>query len=181
MSLNPSKQIAAANNPSHTVFPNLARRIDTTSIGWPDTSQPVFGEVDDQCAKELAQAEIENITANHAWADHLRYHHNLPKEVPTKVIGGLCGWKFERAWYYWVATGPGIPADKAEEFHAQWGKSCRVNGDCGCPSPLEVFHGFGVGCYHIDTQEGLVAFAQLLRSIDVRTKVTPRRISKPTA
>lgn len=86
-------------------------------------------------------------------------------EVTTKYIGFCCGWTFKRAWYYYMADGPGIPLDKAEEFHKVWGKQVRVDGDCGCPSPLEQCHGFAVGSYHIDTQEGLNAFTDLLRSI----------------
>lgn len=59
------------------------------------------------------------------------------REVKTAVIGSLHGWGFERAWYYWVATGPGIELEAAEKLHAAHGRSVRVDGHCGCPSPGE--------------------------------------------
>jgi len=86
-------------------------------------------------------------------------------EVQSAYLGSHCRWIFKRAWYYWVAEGPGIPPDKAQDFHNQWGTQVRVEGHCGCPSPLEYNQGFAIGYYHIDTQEGLNAFAKLLKSI----------------
>lgn len=148
MSLNPSDMIAEAMNPGRKMFPNLAKhREDVDS----------FAEVDQQVKAELIEAGIK---ANGP-------HEFLRKrgEVPTAYLGELCRWGFARSWHYWVATGPGIPTDKVEEFHSLWGRQCRVDGHCGCPSPLEWFEGFAVGHYHIDTQEGLNAFAALLRSI----------------
>lgn len=161
MSLNPSNMIVAATNPTKTMFPNLARHVD-----WNDEDLSaielgkravVFGEVDTQCEKELTEACIPMERGGEI------YRRN--KEVPVSFCGNLVLWGFRRAWYYWVAEGPGISADKATEFHKTYGTQCRVNGHCGCPSPLEQNHGFGIGLYHIDTQEGLNAFAQLLRSI----------------
>lgn len=89
-------------------------------------------------------------------------------EVPYMYLGNLGLWGFKRAWYYWIAEGPGIPADKAEEFHKDYGKQCRVDGHCACPSPLEWYQGFAIGMYHIDTQIGLNAFANLLNSIWIK-------------
>ena len=91
-------------------------------------------------------------------------------EIYTAYIGDMCGWGFHRAWYYWVAEGPGIPPDLAQKFHKTWGKEVRVDGHCGCPSPREWFKGFAVGHYHIDTAEGLKAFADLLKEIYVETE-----------
>jgi len=133
-----------------TLFPNLARREDDTD-SWP--------VVDEQTRKELAAAGIKAEGPH----DFLRRN----REVPSGYLGTLCLWSFRRAWYYWVAEGPGVPADKAEEFHKTWGRQVRVAGHCGCPSPLEWHKGFAVGVYHIDTQDGLNAFAGLLRSIYV--------------
>ncbi len=93
---------------------------------------------------------------------------DLGMEVPTKIMGVCESWRFRRAWYYWVADGPGIPPQRAEEFHKKWGQEVRVSGHCGCPSPLEYYKGFAVGSYHIDTQEGLKAFANLLKSIAIK-------------
>lgn len=125
------------------MFPNLAG-------GEPQ-------KVDAQVCKELTEAGVK-ATGPHEWL-------RKGKEVPAAYIGELCLWRFDRAWYYWIASGPGIPPDKAQEFHLKWGTSVRVEGHCGCPSPLEWRRGFAVGSYHIDSQDGLNAFAELLRSI----------------
>jgi hypothetical protein len=87
------------------------------------------------------------------------------REVPSRAIGSLSMWGFRRGWYYWVAEGPGIPVDVAERLHATHGQDVRVAGHCGCPSPREWFNGFAVGSYHVDTQEGLNALAETIRSV----------------
>lgn len=110
---------------------------------------------DAQCAAELEAAGIEV----------LRIPIRSNGEVKTNVLGGLNSWSFRRAWYYWVAEGPGIPPDIAEELHAEHGKAVRVDGHCGCPSPTEWFKGFAVGRYHVDTQDGLNALAAVIRRI----------------
>lgn len=86
-------------------------------------------------------------------------------EVKTSVRGTLHNWVFERAWYYWVAKGPGIDVDTAEKLHATHGQTVRVAGHCGCPSPREWFKGFAVGSYHVDDSEGLKALADVIKSI----------------
>lgn len=129
-----------------TYFSNLATTDDPLN----------YQRVDDAVLEELVEAGIKA-------AGFESFRHN--REVPTKYMGELCMWGFKRAWRYWVADGPGVPADKAEEFHKTWGQVVRVDGHCGCPSPLGWFHGFAVGRYHIDSQEGLNAFADLLKSI----------------
>jgi len=111
---------------------------------------------DNEIKNELNQANIEVFS----------YEFMRKKgEVPTSIIGMLGGWQFERAWCYWVAKGPGIPPDIAEELHTTHGKYVRVDGHCGCPSPKEWFNGFAVGCYHIDSQEGLNALAKVIQKI----------------
>jgi len=133
-----------------TGFPNLAGK-----------KQP---EADTMCAGELALAKIEV--------------HSLPSillaanpEVSTVTIGSLGNWSFRRAWRYWVAEGPGIPPDIATELHETHGKEVRVDGHCGCPSPLEWHKGFAVGLYHVDTQEGLNALSRTIRQIlDIQEK-----------
>lgn len=128
-------------------FPNLARR------------DPTDAEVEAITATCKAELEAAGITANvWSWFE--------PRgEVPSKCVGTLSGWKFERAWYYWQASGDGIPPDIAERLHASHGRDVRVEGHCGCPSPLEWAHGFAIGSYHVDTPEGLKALADTLRSI----------------
>ena len=88
-------------------------------------------------------------------------------EVPTKLRGLLAGWQFKRAWYYWIATATngGLAPGMAQQFHEKWGTQVRVDGHCGCPSPQEWCGGFSVNHYHIDTQEGLNAFAKMLTTI----------------
>lgn len=86
-------------------------------------------------------------------------------ECNLSVVGILGPWSFERAWYYWIAKGPGIPVEIAEQLHATYGHDVRVDGHCGCPSPREWFKGFGVGHYHVDSQAGLKALADVIREI----------------
>ena len=91
-------------------------------------------------------------------------------EVPTSIMGVACHWSFRRAWYYWVAKGPGIPVEWAEDFNKRWGKEVRAEGDCGCRGPLFWNEGFGTGNYHIDSHAGLNAFVELLKLIHVPRK-----------
>ena len=91
-------------------------------------------------------------------------------EVPSKVYGILHHWAFRRAWYYWIAEGPGIPPDDAEKLHQRYGQVVRVEGHCGCPSPSEWRKGFAIGLYHVDSLEGLRALADLIKLIVDRNK-----------
>ena len=86
-------------------------------------------------------------------------------EVKTAVIGTLHGWTFQRAWYYWVCKGPGIEVAAAERLHATHGKTVRVEGHCGCPSPREAFHGLACGLYHVDDAPGLKALADTIKNL----------------
>lgn len=86
-------------------------------------------------------------------------------EVKTAVRGSLYGWGFERAWYYWICSGPGINIEDAEKLHSTHGKEVRVDGHCGAPSPREWFKGFAVGHYHVDTPAGLKALADTIKAI----------------
>jgi hypothetical protein len=86
-------------------------------------------------------------------------------EVPTQHIGQLGPWGFSRAWYYWIATGPGIPPEDAKRLHDKHGRACRVEGHAGAPDPIEYRRGFAIGCYHVDTQNGLNALANTIREV----------------
>ena len=114
-------------------------------------------DADDVLASELEMAGI-NVERH----EFLRRRNN---EVQTAVIGSLHGWSFERGWYYWIAKGPGIELDAAEKLHSEHGRSVRVDGHCGCPSPLEWFKGLACGAYHVDDQEGLNALAATIREL----------------
>ena len=123
-----------------TAFPNLAGA---------DNS-------DEVCAHELESAGIEVVRL----PDACRYG-----EPKTVVMGQIGSWGFKRAWYYWVAEGPGIPPVQAESLHMLHGQTVRVDGHCGAPSPTEWFKGFAVGHYHVDTREGLLALAKTIEAV----------------
>jgi len=122
-------------------FPNMA--------GKPD--------IDDALAAELEAAGIEVF--------RLSLLKNGSSEVDTEVRGGLYGWSFQRAWYYWRCNGPGVEVGAAERLHAKHGKDVRVAGHCGCPSPTEWYKGLAVGSYHVDTQAGLKALADTIKGL----------------
>lgn len=86
-------------------------------------------------------------------------------EVRTAVMGEVGYWGFTRVWNYWVAEGPALPLNVAKKLHKKIGKEVRVEGHCGAPDPFEYCGGFGVGTYHIDTQEGLKALADAIKSV----------------
>lgn len=62
-------------------------------------------------------------------------------EVKSEYNGSLHGWRFYRAWYYWVAAPEdihnGLPLDYAEKLHEGFGGDVRVAGHCGAPPPGE--------------------------------------------
>jgi hypothetical protein len=130
-----------------TGFPNLACR---------DQGEAMVNAVTSTCRAELEAAGI----PTHTFGTLLG-----KSEVPSKCIGTLSGWSFKRAWYYWVAEGPGLPPEAAERLHGTHGRQVRVEGHCGYPSPLEWAHGFAIGSYHVDTPDGLKALADALASI----------------
>lgn len=119
-------------------FPNYAGRDD----------------VDDLLIKELQFAGIEP----YKMPETLRDNH---PEMRSVVVGDLVNWHFTRNWNYWIAKGPGIPPEYANKLHDTHGKFVRVDGHCGCPSPI-WFKGFGVGHYHVDTLSGLKALADTI-------------------
>jgi len=145
--LNPSNAIAQTMNPECHVFKNLARH------GGPEENP----DVDETIKKELQEAGIDILS--------FKVPESMRGEVPLTIWGESHKWIFKRAWYYYVAEGPGIPPDVAEEFHKEWGTQCRVDGHCGCPSPLEWNEGFATDHYHIDTQESMTAFVKLLAKV----------------
>ena len=115
-----------------------------------------MSDKDEEIAEELEIAKIE-IHRYEIFRDQ--------GEVKTSVRGSLHGWLFTRAWYYWIATGPGIPPEYANKLHEKHGKAVRVDGHCCCPSPKEWLKGFAVGHYHVDTQTGLCALADTIRQV----------------
>lgn len=126
------------------MFPNYAGRFDS----------------DEEIANELVQAGINPIFLP-------KSYRKFQPEMRTIVIGSFMGWSFQRYWRYWVAKGPGIEVAAAEELHAEFGQEVRVDGHCMCPSPREQFKGLAVNLYHVDSQQGLNALAETIRSLTV--------------
>ena len=56
-----------------------------------------------------------------------------------------------------------LPLDYATPLHEAHGKSVRVEGHCGCPSPEEYCGESGVGSYDVDNPDGLKALADVLK------------------
>ena len=82
-------------------------------------------------------------------------------EVPATISGKLKGWEFTRAWYYWIASGEKIPESLAIALNDKFGKEVRIYGYAGgLPSSRAIG---GVDGYHIDTQDGLNALANIIR------------------
>ncbi len=149
-------------NPSNRVkggFPNLAMsRVEGLYDDQTPEVQASLDHRDLVCAAELEAAGIDVVG--------MEVMRRINGEVPTKFMGEIkVGWGFKRAWYYWIATGPGIPPNYATTLHALHGKECRVMGHCGAPHPVEYMHGFGVGLYHVDTPSGLSALAHTIKQI----------------
>jgi len=121
-------------------------------MGFPNRAG-AHADTDDILRAELKAAGIPTMQEAEGkppefMADLLR---STSGEVKTSVIGCLHGWTFKRAWYYWMCSGPGIEVAAAERLHAEHGRTVRVGGHCGCPSPREWFKGLACGHYHVDT------------------------------
>jgi hypothetical protein len=128
-------------------------------------------DTDDILRAELKAAGIQTLQEAEGkdpeyLADMLR---SMSGEVKTSVQGTLHLWTFKRAWYYWVAQGPGIEVEAAMRLHAAHGKDVRVDGHGCSPSPREWFKGLACGHYHVDSQEGLKALADTIKEL-VATK-----------
>lgn len=143
-----------SNRDYEQLFKEKARHVETINKRMEDLDRTII--------EELVEAGIKYEV--YSWIDRS----SRKTEVPTTVLSGVCSWNFERAWKYWICSGPGIPPDKAEEFDKKWGNVCRVGGYGGGISPLKWYKGFGVPLYHVDTQEGLNAFVELLKSIYIK-------------
>lgn len=150
MSLNPSNQISQATT-GLPPFPNVA------GLGKKDPKK-----VDEILVGELIAAAVDV----QKWPESLRQ--NAGGEPQSIIFGSLHGWTFQRAWYYWVVKGPGIPLEYAQPLHESHGTSVRCLGDCTCPSPLEAAKGFPIVDYHVDNPEGLRALTDTIRQIAIK-------------
>ena len=160
--IRPRKPLVIASggvNPSNrgAGFPNLAGRVSVSDVTNESVQDRIFR------TDVIARAELITAGIDATGCEMLRHK----REVPTKYIGEIAGtgWGFTRAWYYWVAEGPGVPPEYARKLHASHGKECRVMGHCGAPDPIAYCKGFGVGLYHVDSPEGLKALADTIKTI----------------
>jgi len=91
-------------------------------------------------------------------------------EVPYHVIGNIGDGKFifKRAWYYWMVSG-NVPLKIANKLYKDpiGQKDVRVVGHCGCPPPNPWARRLNgkkyIMSYHIDSQEGLNLFVQMIK------------------
>jgi cephalosporin-C deacetylase-like acetyl esterase len=81
-------------------------------------------------------------------------------------IFGLVGrWLLTRSWCYWVARvveGHELAVEAVEAFDAVWGEQVRAHGYDG-GGALHIRP--QVESFHIDTPEGLAAFASFIREV----------------
>ena len=145
-------------------FPNLARaQQDELGKKWDPKD---VEEVTEVCKDELAAAGIELYSETCVSAEGLEnLILRLAGEVPSKVWGRIGPWTFRRAWYYWIAEGPGIPVEPAMKLFETHGEDARASGDAACRSPLFWYQGFACNVYHVDNASGLKALAETIRSI----------------
>jgi hypothetical protein len=123
---------------------------------------------DEYISKELEEAQISY--------ERMDLFKQSNGEVPSAIIGFLDGWKFRRAWYYWIAEAKGtlLLFEFADELHQKFGKDVRVSGHCAAPAPRAWCSKpwqMGVDFYHVDTQEGLNALAEAIRKQTESNKV----------
>lgn len=119
-------------------------------------------DTDEVISRELEIAGIEVISQN--------CFRKEEADVKSRIKGTLHGWLFERAWTYWVATGPGLDVETAVQLHKEYGSAVRVNGDGTSPCPRECYKGLGSGFYHVDDQQGLIALADAIRQVVKATR-----------
>lgn len=122
----------------------------------------------EQAMKEMEEAGIEV----YAYSDSLANSN----ECRVKVIGTIGPWFFTRSRDYWVAKGPGLNIEQAIQLNEKHGKEVRADGYIGGIDDLyEHFKGFAVTTYHIDSQEGLNVFTELLKKIMKNAKTKEKQ------
>ncbi len=91
------------------------------------------------------------------------------EEVPYSIIGTLEPWEFSRNWSYWVAnapTGQGLPKDIAKAMNTIFHDTVRFNGYAGSTDLKGNVSKQGtIDYYQIHTQEGLNAFAAVVKTV----------------
>jgi hypothetical protein len=161
-------------------FPNLARYVDPQN--------PIIDqEVDKIILQELSIAKIPVLTLgkpalvySEVPFTHIGLLGNQKTVAELAQVKKFLEWTpdnkfssefvFHRCWYYWSVRGY-VPLKAAEEIYENpYGRhSVRAGGDCGATHPREqVMCHYVCGmevvpAYHIDDQEGLNLFVEVLR------------------
>ena len=94
------------------------------------------------------------------WYDGRIFH--CKSEVYFHIMGKLDEFTFTRAWYYYMVDGS-VPIEIAKKIYENpiGKKDVRAYGHCGCIEPK----GKSVNSYHIDSQEGLNLFVEMIKKI----------------
>lgn len=86
----------------------------------------------------------------------------MNSEVSASVIGLLPGFRFHRAWYYWVVQGQ-VPLDVARKLYEDPNgkEDVRVAGHAGCPPPEEWAEHYDENGMRLVLQEQEKSFIEL--------------------
>ena len=126
--------------------------------------------------KECDQTITEELTAA---AIPTKEVEQTRSEVPYTVVGDLSPWELNRAWYYWMASAPegqGLPEEIAETMNTTFSDVVRVAGFSGGTGVKEWLSAKGtIDTYHIDTQEGLNAFAAVVKTVREKVAAAAKR------
>ncbi len=164
---------------------NPSNRLDKGLKGFPTLGDGPFpAECRDVALKELQAAEFPRGSATLTMCEREVYKegskpHQMassgihmpgmatPEDIEWVMLydvnAKLYGWKFRRAWYYWVASTReyseyAIPEDVATEFNQEFRLETRVEGCAGGQDVRQK-----VDLYHVDTPRGLAALMKLLK------------------
>lgn len=113
----------------------------------------------------------------------------MQREVPSSVIGLLPGFRFHRAWYYWVVTGE-VPLNVARELYEDPNgiEDVRVAGNCGCPPPekwVEHYDENGMQLAPLDQENEILAYendpetSDFMKEIVEKVRATVRYVEDP--
>ncbi len=96
----------------------------------------------------------------------------------VRVTARAYGWKFHRAWYYWICLtdGPPLTEKVARELNDEWREQVRVEGfggGCDVTGPVRA--------YHVDTLDGLMKLMVVIKSIADARDVQEAKLDKSLA
>ncbi len=139
-----------------TYFATLLLHGDFAAPGAPGATRAPNSAIDRLLSAELQAAGIQVVA-----------HSNWQERELFAAVGGLVAdcWTFTRSTHYWVAQGPAIPFDAAQQLYEDHGSALRIDGFEGSVSPRCWCNGFGVGLYHVETAEALQALAKCIKHV----------------